>query len=114
MASVRARALVATVEEAATAVLTLTEGLDEEQLARLGLTRGEVRRHLLAAADALLQMGPAARASMPELDWAGWRREACRMARGGPDEMAATWLAVRELAPHTLSWLRVYRARGIA
>jgi uncharacterized protein with HEPN domain len=96
-------------EEALTSILTLAEGLDEGELTRSRLTRGEVRRQTLLVSGALDRVSEQGRASLPELDWAAWRATAERMGRGGTVENDALWFAVRALAPTTLTWLRLRR-----
>jgi uncharacterized protein with HEPN domain len=98
------------IEQAGTAVAILTEGLTQEELLRSRLTRAEVLRQLKLLADSAAQMQPAARATMPELDWSGW--DAMRQRFSGPagaslDE--ALWFACEALVPATLLWLRVYQ-----
>lgn len=103
-------ALLGLIEQAATAVATLVEGLARNELLRSRLTRFEVLRQLKTLADSVGQVEPAARAEMPELDWDGW--DAMRPRFGGAageslDE--ALWFACESLVPATLLWLRVYQ-----
>jgi hypothetical protein len=100
------------VEEATTAVLTLAEGLSDAELLGSRLTRREVRRLLLQAAGALAELGDQGSALLPELDWAGFRAAAAGLRAGGSDEDAALRVGVTQLAPSTLSWIRLYRARN--
>jgi hypothetical protein len=60
-------------------------------------------------AGTLDSLSPAARAAMPEIDWAGWRAFALVLREDAPSRDAAAWFAARSLVPATLSWLRVYR-----
>ena len=103
-------ALLSLIEQAGTAIATLIEGLERDELLRSRLTRGEVLRQLRTLADSVNQLGPAARSEMPELDWTGW--DAMRPRFSGPpgeslDE--ALWFACESLVPATLLWLRVYQ-----
>lgn len=103
-------ALLGLIEQAGIGVATLIEGLDQDEVLRSRLTRGEVLRQLKTLADSVGQVEPAARSEMPELDWSGW--DAMRPRFSGPageplDE--ALWFACESLVPATLLWLRVYR-----
>lgn len=98
-------------EEALTAVLTLTESLDRDELLRSRLTREETRRHLLRAAEALARIARADQLALAEIDWGAWESVALHLPRrDGPAE-ESLWSAVHTLAPATLLWLRVHRAR---
>lgn len=103
-------ALLGLIEQNGIGIATLIEGLERDELLRSRLTRGAVLRQLITLADSAGQVAPAARAEMPELDWAGW--DAMRPHFGGPageslDE--ALWFACASLVPATLLWLRVYQ-----
>ena len=103
-------ALLGLIEQAGIGVATLIEGLDQDEVLRSRLTRGEVLRQLKTLADSVGQVEPAARSEMPELDWSGW--DAMRPRFSGPageslDE--ALWFACESLVPATLLWLRVYQ-----
>lgn len=103
-------ALLALIEQSGTAVLTLVEGQERDQLLRSRLTRAEVLRQLTTLARSATQVEPALRADMPELDWPGWDAIGPRLA--GPPGAAldeALWFACESLVPATLLWLRVYR-----
>ena len=98
-----------TIEEAGTAALTLTEGLEKEEFFASRLTRAETRRqlHLMSASTVLLSQQTQSR--MVEIDWEGWRILYQRLATSDKAEDTLLWLAIRVLAPDTLMWLRVYR-----
>ena len=103
-------ALLGLIEQAGTAVATLIEGLERDELLRSRLTRAAVLRQLKTLADSTGQVPAAARSEMPELDWSGW--DAMRPRFDGPageslDE--ALWFACEALVPATLLWLRVYQ-----
>lgn len=102
-------ALLATTEDAATAVLTLCEGIDEKDLLASRLTRREVTRQIAVAADALCGLGPTARSTLPEIDWDAWQLTIDRLAECGPDADESLWFAVSSLVPATMLWLRLYR-----
>lgn len=104
-------AQLANLEEAATAVLTLTEGLEAEEFLRSRLTRREVHRYLLDIDTILTSFGAETRAKLPELDWHGWSVTASRIQCGGKVADTALWFAVQSLTPATLMWLRLYRTR---
>ena len=96
-------------EEAGTAVLTLTEGLEEEEFLASRLTRAETRRQLRLMGKSALLLSPEIHALLAEIDWEGWRILDQRLAISDKAEDTLLWLAVRALAPDTLMWLRVYR-----
>lgn len=98
-----------TIEAATTAVLTLAEGLDREELARARLTREEVRRHLLRVSRAVSSLSRHARAALPELDCDAWCKAGQHLEAGQPADSDYGWLAIGALAPMTLGWLRFYR-----
>ncbi len=97
------------VEEAGTAVLTLTEGLEKEEFLASRLTRAETRRQLRFMSAAALLLSAEIHALMVEIDWDGWRTLDQRLATSDQAADILLWLAVRALAPDTLMWLRVYR-----
>jgi hypothetical protein len=101
------------VERTLTDILTLTEGLEESELRHSRLTRETVQRMISEVAATLRGVGPDARSALSELDWDAWALTAERLARGGDLGAAALWLAVRALAPATITWLRL-RGRGDA
>lgn len=103
-------ALLGLIEQAATAVATLVEGLERAELLRSRLTRAEVLRQLKTLADSVGQLEPAARAAMPELDWSGWDALRPRFAAPAGEPLdEALWFACTALVPATLLWLRVYQ-----
>lgn len=103
-------ALLGLIEQAGTAIATLTEGLTRDELLHSRLTRGEVLRQLKTLADSVDQLDPAVRAEMPELDWRGWDAMRPRFdAPAGEVLDEALWFACESLVPATLLWLRVYQ-----
>lgn len=96
------------VEDAITDALTLAEGLEREELLGSRLTGAEVRRQLTSVCAVLGSVNEADRGALSELDWEAWRTTAVRLQRGHPSADDALWLAVRALAPATLTWLRLY------
>ncbi|NTV10727.1 MAG: hypothetical protein HGA47_08115 [Zoogloea sp.] len=101
--------LLAIIEEAGTAVLTLTEGVDEGELLASRLTRGEVLRQLQNIAETAANLPPHVRTRLPEIDWEGWTGTMRSLRLGGVLEDEAICFAVRSLVPATLMWMRVYR-----
>ena len=98
------------IEQAATDVAILIEGVERGQLLRSRLTRGEVLRQLQQLAGSAAQMDPGTREAMPELDWSGWNSLRQRLAApAGPALDEALWFACESLVPATLLWLRVYQ-----
>lgn len=103
-------ALLGLIEQAATAVATLVEGLARNELLRSRLTRAEVLRQLKTLANSVGQLDPAARSGMPELDWTDWDAMRPRFsAPAGESLDEALWFACESLVPATLLWLRVYQ-----
>ena len=99
---------IADIETAGTHVLTLTEGLEQEEFFRSRLTRQEARRQLLRMAQALSQLPMATRDAWHEVDWDAWTVTLQRLDHGD-HENDALWFAIRSLVPATLMWLRVYQ-----
>lgn len=97
------------IEEAGTAVLTLTEGLEKEEFLASRLTRAETRRQLQLMSQSVLSLSPEIQGLLVEIDWEGWRALDQRLSSTEKAEDTLLWLAVRALAPDTLMWLRVYR-----
>ncbi len=97
------------IEEAGTAVLTLTEGLEREEFLASRLTRAETRRQLRRMSNSALLLSPEIHALLAEIDWECWRVLDQRLTTSDKAEDTLLWLAVRALAPDTLMWLRVYR-----
>ena len=103
-------ALLKTIDEAGVAVLTLTEGLQDDELLGSRLTRAEVLRHLRLFTEAALNLSDEMRADMPEVDWAGIQATAAALAGPpGPALDEALLMGAQALAPGVLMWLRVYK-----
>lgn len=110
MAHIINSALLGLIEQAGTAIATLVEGLEQDELLRSRLTRAEVLRQLKILADSAAQLGASARDAMPELDWSGWDSMRERFdAPPGEALDTALWFACESLVPATLLWLRVYQ-----
>jgi uncharacterized protein with HEPN domain len=101
--------LLSMIEEAGTAVLTLTATLDESQLIGSKLTRREVLRQVKAMADNAGRLPAETRKRLPDLDWEGWTFLAKRLEGDGREADEALWFAVHSLVPATLVGLRLYR-----
>lgn len=101
--------LLSIVEEAAESVLILAEGVEDEALLGSRLTRQEIQRQLATMARSLDSLGPDARVSLPELDWAAWLAMGREIITAGPRQDEALLYAVQSLVPTTLMWLRVYK-----
>lgn len=102
--------LLAAIEAAGVAVLTLTEAVEATELLASKLTRREVERQLGVIADSAAQLDAATRAAVAEVDWAGWQALQPLLADSGADRDQALWQAVSERLPATLAWMRTYRA----
>jgi uncharacterized protein with HEPN domain len=97
------------IEQATSAVLTMMEGLEREELARSRVTRHAVRDFLLNATAAVEGLSPEARSAFPELDFFAWRTTRQRLEAGETIESDTGWFAIQALMPTTLGWLRFYR-----
>jgi hypothetical protein len=103
-------ALLKTIEETGTGVLTLVEGLQDSELLASRLTRAEVVRQLRLLAESAMALPIELRGGMPEVDWAGIG--AAGKALAGPGGAAlddALVFASQALVPATLMWMRVYK-----
>jgi uncharacterized protein with HEPN domain len=101
--------LLGIIEEAGIAVLTLTEGLEKDELLASRLTQVETLRHVKIMAETAANLSAQAQQTLAEVDWDGWRTVGRQLAAGAADAQEALWFAVRSLVPATLMWLRVYR-----
>ena len=99
------------IENACTAVLTLSEGLEQTELMASRFTKHEIRRQLLSTCDAHAALSAEAHEALEELDFAGWVGIGQRILEGGESEVHASWLAIRAMAPTTLGWVRFYRSQ---
>lgn len=102
-------ALLGIFEEAGTAILTLTEGLEPEEFFASRLTQQETLNQLRIMAETANNVPPAIKQRLPEVDWAGWALLGSQLQLSGGFERDAVWFAVRSLVPAMLMWLRVYR-----
>lgn len=110
MPSILTPALLGLIEQSGTAIATLIEGLERDELLRSRLTRAEVLRQLRILAGSAAQVPPAARQEMPELDWQGWDAMCARFGEPPGEALdESLWFACEALVPATLLWLRVYR-----
>jgi uncharacterized protein with HEPN domain len=103
-------ALLAIIEQSATIVLTLVEGLERDELLRSRLTRVEVLAQLMRIAECAATLHDEVRAALPEIDWDGWRL--MHPQHGAPRGVAlddTLWFACEAQLPATLLWLRFYR-----
>ena len=103
-------AMLSLIEEAGVVVLTLTEGLEQNEFLGSFLTRREVRRQIDTITLTVASLSTSSRQRLPEIDWDGWSACALGLDRGGEAEDDALWFALRSLVPATLMWLRVYRS----
>ena len=103
-------AMLSLIEEAGVVVLTLTEGLEQNEFLGSFLTRREVQRQIATITLTVANLPTASRQHLPEIDWDGWTACALGLDQGGEAEDDALWFALRSLVPATLMWLRVYRS----
>lgn len=96
-------------EEAGTAVLTLSEGLDEKEFFATRLTQQEVLCQLRIMTETSDNMTKALKMELAEIDWAGWSVLGLQLKIAGGFDREAVWFGVRSLVPAMLMWLRVYR-----
>lgn len=101
-------ALLGLIDEACAEIVTLTEEINEAEFFRSRLTHGEAVKRLKAVAQAVEQLPDSARTTIAEIDWARWQELGRELTAGAAGPLAV-WVAVRELAPLTLNWLRVYQ-----
>lgn len=101
--------LLSIIEEAGIAVLTLTEGLEQDEFLRSRLTRAETKRQVKIMSESAANLPLHIQATLVEVDWAGWHSVARQLDMSNPAESEALWFAVRSLVPATLMWLQVYR-----
>lgn len=106
--SILSGALLAILEDSGTAILTLAEGLEQEEFFASRLTRDEVLRHLLTLADTAQALPPEVRGRMPEVDWDAWLSLGRELRGKRKADQGALWFGIRSLVPATLLWLRVY------
>lgn len=101
--------LLSIIEEACTAVLILTEGLEEEEFLKSRLTRTEAVRQVRIITDIADKLPLQTYNTMAEVDWDGWAATARQLIDSGPAADDALWFAAKSLIPATIMWLRVYR-----
>ncbi|HNK32940.1 MAG TPA: hypothetical protein PK403_11770, partial [Plasticicumulans sp.] len=90
-----ASALLGVLEEAGTDVLTLAEGLGEDELLNSRITRTEIRRLLLRMAQTAANLPPALRTRVPEIDWDGWAALAIALNGSEAEVCDGLWHGVR-------------------
>ena len=101
--------LLAIIDEAGVAVLTLTECLEKDEFLASRLTRAETLRHVRIMGASAANIAAPTQALLPEVEWRGWHTLAQQLEAGPEAHGEALWFAVRSLVPATLMWLRVYR-----
>ena len=101
--------LLSTIEETGVAVLTLTEGLEQNEFLRSRITRAETLRQLRVMGVSLANVPLPTQSLLPEIDWLGWHAVARQINERGAAQDEVLWFTVRSLVPATLSWLRFYR-----
>lgn len=107
--SLLAGSLLGILEEAGSAVLIMTEGLEAEEFFASRITRQEVQRHIQVMAETSANVPLPLKEQLIEIDWVGWTMLAEQLRMMGGFEQDALWFGVRSLVPATLMWLRVYR-----
>jgi uncharacterized protein with HEPN domain len=102
-------AMLGILEEAGTAVLTLSEGLEEEEFFATRLTQQEVSRQIRTIAQTAVAMPEEVKLQLAEIDWAAWSALETQFSSTGGLDRDALWFGVRSLVPAMLMWMRVYR-----
>lgn len=102
-------ALLGILEEAGTAILTLSEGLDEKEFFATRLTQQEVLRQLRIMTETSDNLTKELKTELAEIDWAGWSMLGQQLKLADSFDREALWFGVRSLVPSMLMWLRVYR-----
>jgi uncharacterized protein with HEPN domain len=108
-ASMLNASLLSIIEEAGVAVLTLTEGLEKDELLASRLTRAETQRQLKILSESAASLPPPIQTTLAEVDWSGWQTVARQLDENPVAAQDALWFAIQSLVPATLMWLRVYR-----
>lgn len=105
-----AAALLKTVEDAGVSVLTLVEGVQDDELLASRLTRQEVARQSRVMLEAAAALPFEMREAMPEIDWTGMVTAGKALAgSAGADLDEALVFCARALTPALMMWLRVYQ-----
>ena len=103
-------ALLSIIEEAGIGVLTLTEGLEQDEFFASRLTRVETQRQLKSMSATLAAVPQSTQTRLAEIDWSGWKMVARQFDTATSESPDSLWFAIQSLVPATLMWLRVYRA----
>lgn len=101
--------LLTIIEETGVNILTLTEGLEQEEFFALRLTPINTLQQLRTVVDSILQLPLETQAILAEIDWPGWHAVARQLNANTPEARDAIWFAIRSLVPAMLMWLRIYR-----
>lgn len=101
--------LLGILRDAASAVLALADGLEQEEFFASYAIRQEVLRQLRIISETAANLPVETRLLLADIDWAGWTAlgMALKADRAPPREMV--WSAVQTQVPALLLWLRVYR-----
>ena len=102
-------ALLGIMEEAAVAILTLTEDIEPDEFFVSRLTQQEVMRQLRIMAETAASVPDELKRKLIEIDWAGWAVLGAQLTLTGGFERDAVWFGVRSMVPATLMWLRFYQ-----
>jgi uncharacterized protein with HEPN domain len=96
-------------QDAATAVLVMTNEPDEEEFSSSRLTRQQVMWQLRIMSDTGGNLPPGARAQLAQIDWTGGAAQGMPIKAKDRCEHEAIWLGVRSLVAALLIWLGVCR-----
>jgi uncharacterized protein with HEPN domain len=102
-------ATLANMDEAGSAVLILTEGLEKDEFLHSRITRKKVTELVQILSDCFAQLPATLHEAMPELAWDSWRATAHQLQQPGEACDEALWFAILSLVPATIIWLRTYR-----
>ena len=94
--------LLCILQDAAAAMLTITDGPDEEEFFTCRLTWQEVMRQPRIMTGNVGNLPPGTDAQMAEIDWADWAALGMQLKEKDRFEHEAIWLRVRSLMPALL------------
>lgn len=102
-------AMLGILEEAGTAIMILTEGIEPDEFFSSRITKQEVLRQMHVMAETAVNIPKDIQREMVEIDWQGWSAIGVQLNLAIDLQRDALWFGVRSLVPATLMWLRVYR-----
>jgi uncharacterized protein with HEPN domain len=107
--TIESGAMLGILEEAGTAIMILTEGLEPDEFFSSRITQHEVLRQMQVIAATMVNIPKDIQQEMQEIDWQGWSALGIQLNLAMDLQRDALWFGVRSLVPAMLMWLRVYR-----